>query len=101
LRSLATDLAGTEAASGAVLVERYQGTQFEKAIFQAQESAIEQGVTPESATQEFRQLQIALRIRRKHREIEALKDQVQANPALNAELHLRVKELHLLKSQRS
>jgi DNA primase len=101
LRSPATDLAGTAAASGAVLVERYQGTQFEKAIFQAQESAIEQGVTPESATQEFRQLQIALRIRRKHREIEALKDQVQANPALNAELHLRVKELHLLKSQRS
>ncbi len=101
LRALAADLAGTEAASGAVLVERYQGTQFEKAIFQAQESAIEQGVTPEAAAQEFRQLQIALRIRRKHREIEALKGRVAANPALNAELNLRVKELHQLKSQRS
>ncbi|MGH8707615.1 MAG: DNA primase [Burkholderiales bacterium] len=101
LRSLAADLAGTDAASGAVLVERYQGTQFEKAVFQAQESAIEQGMTPESAAQEFRQLQIALRIRRKHREIEALKGLVEANPALNAELHLRVKELHQLKSQRS
>jgi DNA primase len=101
LRSLAADLAGTEAASGAVLVERYQGTQHEKAIFRAQESAIEQGVTPESAAQEFRQLQIALRIRRKHREIEALKGLVEANPALNAELNLRVKELHQLKSQRS
>ncbi len=101
LRALAVDLAGTEAASGAVLVERYQGTQFEKAIFQAQESAIEQGVTPEAAAQEFRQLQIALRIRRKHREIESLKGRVAANPALNAELNLRVKELHQLKSQRS
>ena len=101
LRSLAADLAGAEGVSGAVLVERYQGTQFEKAVFQAQESAIDQGVTPESAAQEFRQLQIALRIRRKHLEIEALKDQVEANPALNAELHLRVKELHQLKAQRS
>jgi DNA primase len=101
LRALAADLADAEGASGAVLVERYQGTQFEKAVFQAQESAIEQGVTPESAAQEFRQLQIALRIRRKHHEIEALKGQVEANPALNAELHLRVKELHQLKAQRS
>ncbi|MDH5210287.1 MAG: DNA primase [Betaproteobacteria bacterium] len=101
LRSLAADLAGTGGASGAVLVDRYQGTPFEKAVFQAQESAIDQGVTPESAAQEFRQLQIALHIRRKHREIEALKDQVEANPALNAELHQRVKELHQLKSQRS
>jgi DNA primase len=101
LRALAADPAGADGASGAVLVERYQGTQFEKAVFQAQESAIDQGVTPESAAQEFRQLQIALRIRRKHHEIEALKGQVDANPALNAELHLRVKELHQLKAQRS
>jgi DNA primase len=101
LRALAADPAGAEGASGAVLVERYQGTQFEKAVFQAQESAIDQGVTPESAAQEFRQLQIALRIRRKHLEIEALKGQLEANPALNAELHLRVKELHQLKAQRS
>ena len=101
LRALAADPAGVDGASGAVLVERYQGTQFEKAVFQAQESAIDQGVTPESAAQEFRQLQIALRIRRKHLEIDALKGQVEANPALNAELHLRVKELHQLKAQRS
>ena len=101
LRSLAADLAGTGGASGAVLVDRYQGTPFEKAVFQAQESAIDQGVTPESAALEFRQLQIALHIRRKHREIEVLKGQVEANPALNAELHQRVKELHQLKSQRS
>ncbi|MEO8719207.1 MAG: toprim domain-containing protein, partial [Burkholderiales bacterium] len=101
LTALAAELADAEAMSGAVLVERYQGTQFEKAVFQAQESAIDQGVTPESAAQEFRQLQIALRIRRKHREIEVLKGQVEANPALNAELHQRVKELHQLKAQRS
>ncbi|MDH4323458.1 MAG: DNA primase [Betaproteobacteria bacterium] len=101
LRSLAADLAGTGGASGAVLVDRYQGTPFEKAVFQAQESAIDQGVTPESAALEFRQLQIALHIRRKHREIEVLKGQVEVNPALNAELHQRVKELHQLKSQRS
>jgi len=101
LRALAGEPADAEAMSGAVLVERYQGTQFEKAVFQAQESAIDQGVTPESAAQEFRQLQIALRIRRKHREIEVLKGQVETNPALNAELHQRVKELHQLKAQRS
>jgi len=101
LKALAAALADEENMSGAVLVERYQGTPFEAAVFRAQESAIDQGVTPESAAQEFGQLQIALRIRRKHREIEVLKGQVDANPALNAELHQRVKELHQLKAQRS
>jgi DNA primase len=101
LKAIAADLADAEAASGAVLVERYQGTPYEKAVFQAQESALDQGVTPESASQEFRQLQIALRIRGKHREIDALKGRLAGNPALNAELNQRVKELHLLKAQRS
>lgn len=101
LKAIASDLGGADAVNGAVLVDRYQGTPFEKVVFQAQESAMDQGVTPESAAHEFRQLQIALRIRGKHREIEALKGRLDGNPALNAELNQRVKELHQLKAQRS
>jgi hypothetical protein len=70
-------------------------------VFRAQASALDNNLDADGAADEFRQLQIALRIRRKHREIEALKVQLDGNPALNVELNQRVKELHQLKSQRS
>ncbi len=101
LKSIAADVAGGAQLSGAVLVERYQGTGFEQVVFRAQAASIEQGDTPESAAQEFGQAQIALRIRRMHREIDTLKGRIGADPALNAELNRRVKELHQLKAQRS
>ncbi len=101
LRSIATELAAGEAPSGGMLVDRFQGSEYEQIVFRAQASALDNNLDAEGAAHEFRQLQIALRIRRKHREIEALKVQVDGNPALNVELNQRVKELHQLKSQRS
>jgi len=86
---------------GAALVERYQGTGFEKLIFRAQAAGVEQNDTPESAEQEFHQALLALRVRRAHREIDELRGRIGAEPALNAELNRRVKELHQLKAQRS
>jgi DNA primase len=101
LKAIAADVAGGEATGGAALVERYQGTEFEKVVFRAQAAGVEQNDTAESATQEFRQALLALRVRRKHREIESVKGQVGTNPALNGQLDRLVKELHQLKAQRS
>ncbi len=101
LRAIAADLAGSDAISGGMLVDRFQGSEFEQIVFHAQASALETNFDAEGAAHEFRQMQIALRIRRKHREIDALKVQVDGNPALNVELNQRVKELHQLKAQRS
>jgi DNA primase len=101
LKAIAADVAGGEAVSGAALVERYQGGAFEKLIFRAQASGVEQNDTPESAAQEFHQALLALRVRRMHREIDELRGRIGADPALNAELNRRVKELHQLKAQRS
>jgi len=101
LRSIAAELTVGDAPSGGLLVERYQGGQYEQIVFRAQASALDNNLDADGAADEFRQLQIALRIRRKHREIEALKVQLDRNPALNVELNQRVKELHQLKAQRS
>ncbi len=101
LKAIAAQVAGGAPMSGALLVERYLGTEFEQVIFRAQAAGIEQGDTPESAAQEFLQAQLALRIRKIHREIDTLKGRVGTDPALNAELNRRVKELHQLKAQRS
>ncbi len=101
LRSIASELGAGDAPSGGMLVERFQGSEHEQLVFRAQASALDSNLDAEGAAHEFRQLQIALRIRRKHREIEALKDRMEGNPALNVELNQRVKELHQLKAQRS
>jgi DNA primase len=101
LRSIATEFAAGDAPSGGMLVDRFQGSEYEQLVFRAQASALDNNLDADGAAHEFRQLQIALRIRRKHREIEALKVQVDGNPALSAELNQRVKELHQLKAQRS
>ena len=101
LRSIATELGSGDAPSGGMLVERFQGSEHEPLVFRAQASALDSNLDAEGAAHEFRQLQIALRIRRKHREIEALKSRVEGNSALNVELNQRVKELHQLKAQRS
>jgi DNA primase len=101
LRSIATELAAGDTPSGGMLVDRFQGSEYEQLVFRAQASALDNNLDAEGAVHEFRQMQIALRIRRKHREIEALKVQMNGNPALNVELNQRVKELHQLKAQRS
>jgi len=87
--------------SGALLVEQFQGTEFEQTVFEAQASSLVQDLAGEAASEEFRQIQLALRIKRKNREIDDLTRQVKSNPALSAELNQRVKELHQLKAQRT
>lgn len=95
--------------SGAVLVEHFQGTAFEQIVFQAMASAMgdpgageEEGVDAGArVVQEFHQIQLALQIKRKHQEIDALTSRVGSNPGLAAELNQRVKELHQLKSRRA
>jgi DNA primase len=101
LRAIAADLAGGAAPSGGMLVDRFNGSEYEQIVFRAQASALETNLDADSAAHEFRQAQLALRVRRKHREIESLKGQLGANPALNVQLDRLVKELHQLKAQRS
>jgi DNA primase len=101
LRAIAADLARSDAPSGGMLVDHFNGSEYEHIVFGAQASALETNLDAESAAHEFRQAQLALRVRRKHREIESLKGQVGTNPALNVQLDRLVKELHQLKAQRS
>ncbi|MGH8687420.1 MAG: DNA primase [Burkholderiales bacterium] len=101
LREIAGTLTDGEGPSGAMLVERFKGGEHEQLVYRAQASALESQLDADAAAHEFRQLHIALRVRRKHREIEQLKGRVGADSALNAELNQRIKELHQLKAQRS
>ncbi|MGE3162574.1 MAG: DNA primase [Burkholderiales bacterium] len=101
LREIAAAIAAGEALDGAMLVERFRGGAHEQLVFRAQAAALESHLDADAAAHEFRQLQIALRIRDKHRQIEVLKARVAGEPALNAELNARIKELHQLKAQRS
>ena len=87
--------------SGALLVERFQGTEFEQTVFQAQASSLAMELADAAASEEFRQIQLALRIKRMHREIDSLNREAAANPALRPELSRRLKELSELKHQRS
>ncbi len=100
LRAIA-ELDEASSVSGALLVDRFEGTEFEQIVFQAQAAALEQELGADSAEHDFRQIQLALKIRRMNQEIELLKGRVGANPQLNPELNQRVKELAQLKSQRT
>jgi len=100
LRLLA-ETQGDEAASPAMLIERFQGTAFEEVVAEVMAAAIEQDLDAASAEHDFMQIQLALRIKRMHREIEALKARVNADPRLGQRLNLLVKELGQLKNQRS
>ena len=100
LRAIAA-IAGTDAVSGALLVERFQGTEYEQTVFQAQASSLVHDLGSEVAGEEFRQIQLALRIRRKNEEIEDLKRKVEKDPRASPELALRLQELHHLKTKRT
>ena len=99
LRAIA-ELALADGVSGAVLVERFQGTEYEQIVFQTQASELAQDVEDEAAGEEFRQIQLALRIKHMHKAIEVLNRDAASNPALRPELHRRLQELNQLKSQR-
>lgn len=90
-----------EGALGALLVERFQGTAYEDVVAEAMAAAIGAGLDDNAAEEEFGQIMLALRIRRKNEEIRALAERVKAEPALAAELNRRLKELHELKAQRA
>ena len=92
------DAAPTEA----VLIERFQGTEHESMVFEAQASILEQAITGESAEHQFHQIQLALRIKRMNEEVETLKREAGSAPSREqlAELTRRTKELAKLKDQR-
>jgi hypothetical protein len=86
--------------NGAMLVERFQGTAHEQIVFQAQASELAQDLAEDAAGEEFRQIQLALRIKHMHKAIEVLNRDAASNPALRPELQRRLQELNQLKSQR-
>ena len=100
LRAIAGAVPG-EDLSGALLVERFQGTEYEQVIFDAQAYALDQPLEEAAIEQEFRNIQLALRIRSKNAEVEELKRRVAKDPRANPELALRLQELHQLKTQRT
>jgi DNA primase len=99
LRAIA-ELGLEDDVSGAVLVERFQGTEYEQIVFQTQASDLAQDLAIDSAGEEFRQIQLALRIKRMHKDIEDLNRDAASNPALRPELQRRLQELNQLKIQR-
>ena len=100
LRAIA-GLQGGDAPSVAMLIERFQGTEFEEVVAEVMAVAMEQDLDAASAEHDFMQIQLALRIKRMHQEIEQLKARVNADPKLGQRLNVLVKELGQLKNQRS
>ncbi|MEK6246391.1 MAG: hypothetical protein AABM33_18060, partial [Pseudomonadota bacterium] len=88
-------------ASAAVLLEYFQGTEFERMAIEAQIAAEEQRFSSDLVAHDFKRVHLTLRIKHKNQEIEALKSRVNADPRLSAELNQRLKELVYLKSQRT
>jgi len=99
LRAIA-ELQGGGATSAAMLIERFQETEFADVVAQVMAAAIEQDLDAASAEHDFAQIQLALRIKRMNQEIENLKAKVNADPRLGQQLNVLVKELGLLKNQR-
>jgi DNA primase len=87
-----------ESVNGAIIVERFQGTEYEQIVFQIQASDLD--LAAEQAGEEFHQIQLALRIKRMHKAIEELNRDAASNPALRPELQRRLQELNQLKGQR-
>jgi DNA primase len=100
LRAIA-ELALEDGVSGAVLVERFQGTEHEQIVFQTQASDLVHVLAEDAASEEFRQIQLAMRIKHMHKAIEILNRDAASNPALRPELQRRLQELNQLKAQRS
>ena len=91
-------------ASGASVVEHFQGTPHEAPIFSLQAGLLHQAENGDGAAppaEEFRQIQLALQIKRLNREVEALNREAARDPALRPELQRRLQELTLLKSRRN
>ena len=103
LRRLAEWMLEDGVPTEAVLIERFQGTEHESTVFSAQASVMQESMNEESAERQFQQIQLALRIKRKNEEYEALKrDAGSGAPSreLLLELDRRAKELAALRGQR-
>jgi DNA primase len=103
LRVIASLVEERGALSEAALIERFQGTEHAGVVFEAQASALKGEMTAEEAEQQIRQISLALRIRRKNDEYEALKQRVANDPTsreLMSELDRRMRELAELRAQR-
>ncbi len=90
-------------AGAAVLIEQLRGSGHAQAVFEAQASALQSGLAEEAAEEQFRQIQLALRIRRTNEECERLKQRISSDPGsreLVAELNRRTRELHELRARR-
>ena len=90
-----------ENTSAAVLLEFFQGPDFDAMTSEAQMAAEEQKFSSELVAHDFKKLHLALQIKHKNDEIEALKSRVNADPRLSPELNQRIQELVQLKSQRT
>jgi len=87
----------------AILIERFRDSAHADVLYRAQAAALEQAIGVDDAEQQFRQIQLALRIQRKNEEFEALKREVaggRASRELMLEIDRRAKELAELKGQR-
>ena len=100
LRAIA-GLQGEDEPSAAMLIEHFQGTEFEEIVAQVMAAAMEHELDAASAEHDFMQIQLALRIKRMNQEIESLKSRVNADPRLGQRLNVLVKELGQLKNQRA
>jgi len=103
LRAIASLRPESAGLSEAALIERFQGTEHADVVFEAQASALKGEMTAEVAEEQFHQIALALRIRRKIEEYEALKQRVSGNPTsreLMTELDRRMRELAELRAQR-
>jgi len=102
LRRLAEWVESDGISSEALLIERFQGTEHEALVYQAQAALLEQGMPLEAAEPHFVQIQLALRIRRLHEEFEVLKRAAGSAPSRDqlALLDTKTKELAKLKSMR-
>ncbi len=103
LQAIAESAVDGGAMSVAVLIDRFRDSAHAEVLYQAQASALEEGLSDDAAEQQFRQIQLALRIQRKHEEFDVLKREAadgRASRDLMVEIDQRAKELAELKSQR-
>ena len=104
LRAIAAWAGARNGGGQALLIDHFQGSEYADIVFQAQASVLGEDNDDEDIEQQFRQIQLALRIRRKNQEFDVLMRQIAGGATdrdLSAELDRRAKELAELKRQRA
>ena len=104
LRAIAAWAGARNGGGQALLIDHFQGSEYADIVFQAQASVLGEDNDDEDIEQQFRQIQLALRSRRKNQEFDVLMRQIAGGATdrdLSAELDRRAKELAELKRQRA